>query len=343
MSERLRLASFAAVVFVSLFGAGEFAGWIRESLHGPNWWATDLDLVLRAGERLASAQPLYADPTFLYPPLAAILAAPLSVLDPFALSLAYVALKLGLTIVAVWVLTSGWELRDRGLVLTGLILSLPFLHDVFLGNANVLLVGAIVMAAHGRPTARSGVALGLVTAVFAKPLVIPVLVWLLVFRRKVFVGVVAAGLTATAAGLLATGPPAYLAWASALVGGGRFAAPFAGNHGVTALMPELWAPVAVVTAIGLVLVLARRGPQVGLIWAVTSGILLAPYAGTYSALPIAVALPVIGPRAPWLALAIVAVSPIVTTHPLPFYAAGILLAALTLRDAPDAGSSRGSA
>jgi hypothetical protein len=211
VSERLRLASFAAVVFVSLFGAGEFAGWIGESLRGPSWWATDLDLVLRTGERLAFAQPLYSDPKFLYPPLAAVLAAPLAVLDPFALSLAYVALKLGLTIVAVGVLTSGWALRDRGLVLAGLILSLPFLHDVFLGNANVWLAVAIAMAAHGRPTARGGVALGLVTAVFAKPLVIPVLVWLLVFRRQVLVGVVATGLAATLIGLLATGPSSYLA------------------------------------------------------------------------------------------------------------------------------------
>jgi hypothetical protein len=101
----------------------------------------------------------------------------------------------------------------------------------------------------------------------------------------------------------------------------------------------LWAPVAVVTAIGLVLVLARRGPHVGLVWAVTSGILLAPYARNYSALPIAVALPMIGPRAPWLALAIVALSPIATTHPLPLYAAAILLTALALRDAPIAGET----
>ena len=101
----------------------------------------------------------------------------------------------------------------------------------------------------------------------------------------------------------------------------------------------MWAPVAAATAVGLLIVMAWRGPRVGLVWAVTSGILLAPYAGTYSALPIAVALPVIGPSAPLLALAIVAVSPIATTHPLPFYAAAILLAALTLREAPDEGEA----
>ena len=69
-----------------------------------------------------------------------------------------------------------------------------------------------------------------------------------------------------------------------------------------------------------------------LAWAMTSGILLAPYAGTYAALPIALALPAIGPLAPGFALAIVAASPIATTHPLPFYAAAILLGSLALRD-----------
>ena len=89
----MRLAWFAAVAFVAIFGVAEFAGWIAECMRGPSWWATDLYLVLDAGGRLASGQPLYADPRFLYPPLAAVVAAPLTALDPFALSLAYLALK----------------------------------------------------------------------------------------------------------------------------------------------------------------------------------------------------------------------------------------------------------
>jgi len=332
VNPRLRLAWFAAVAFVAIFGAAEFWRWIAESLRGPSWWATDLYLVLDAGGRLAAGQPLYADPRFLYPPLAAVVAVPLTALDPFAMSVGYAALKLALTSVAVLALTIGWRARSRTLVLVGLIASLPFLHDVFLGNANVLLVAAIAMAAFARPTPRSGIALGVVAAIFAKPLIVPVLVWLLVFRRPVLLGTVVAGLAATAVGLIAAGPSAYIAWVSALIAGGRYATPFAGNHGVTALAPELWAPVAVVTTAAFVLVLAKRGPGVGLVWAVTCGILLAPYAGTYSALPIAVALPVIGPVAPLLALAIVAVSPIATTHPLPIYAAAILVAALFLRE-----------
>ena len=156
MNPRMRLAWFAAVAFVAIFGAAEFAGWIAECVRGPSWWATDLAIVLDAGQRLVLGQPLYADPRFLYPPLAAVVAAPLTVLDPFALSLAYVALKLTLTAIAVLALTSGWRSGDRGLVVVGLVMSLPFLHDVFLGNANVLLVAAIAMAAFGRQTPVAG-------------------------------------------------------------------------------------------------------------------------------------------------------------------------------------------
>src|SRR5450759_3326179 len=199
----------------------------------------------------------------------------------------------------------------------------------------------MALSVFGRPTPRSGVLLGLAAAVFAKPFLAPVLLWLLVFRRPVFAGTVAAGLTATAAGVLLAGPSAYVAWASALAAGSRYAEPFAGNHGVTALAPELWAPVAAATAVALLLVLARRGPRLGIAWATTAAILLAPYVGTYGALPIVLALPAIGPLAPALALVIVAISPIATTHPLPFYAAGIMLASLALRERRTSGENLG--
>jgi Glycosyltransferase family 87 len=341
MSSRMRLGWFAAVVFVAIFGLGEVAGWIGESLRGPSWWAIDLQLVLDAGNRLGSGQPVYADPKFLYPPLAAVIGRPLAVFDWFTLSLVYAVTKVALAVLAVRAVTYGWRPPDRVLAIVGLVCSLSFLHDLMLGNANVLLVGAMAVAAFGRATPRNGALLGLAAAVFAKPLLAPMLLWLLVFRRPVLAGTMIAGLVATAAGMLIAGPSTYVAWISALAAGGQYAEPFAGNHGVTALIPSLWAPVAAVTAVSLVLVLIRRGPRVGLAWAAASGILLAPYVGTYGALPVALALPAIGPLAPGLALLIVAVSPIATTHPLPFYAAGIMLAALALKEQRAASSGVG--
>ncbi len=332
MSKRARLAWFAAVMFVAIFGVAEFVGWILESVGGPSWWAIDFQMVVDAGRRLIDGVPLYSDPKFLYPPLAAVVGAPLTLVDPMAASIAYAAAKVGLAAACTVGLTSGWARRDRLLAFLGVLTCLPFLHDLFLGNVNTLIVAAMVPAIFGAPRARSGILLGFVAAAFAKPLIVPVLLWLLVWRRPAFVGAVVAGLGATACAALVAGPGSYEEWLRALAAGTQYAAPFAGNHGVTALVPQLYAPVAAVTAIGLVLVLWRRGPRVGLAWACASGILLAPYAGTYSALPIALALPAIGPLAPMFALAIVALSPIATTHPLPFYAAAILLGSLALRE-----------
>jgi len=50
----LRLAWFAAVAIFAIFGAAEFGRWITESLRGPSWWATDLDLLPDADARSAS-------------------------------------------------------------------------------------------------------------------------------------------------------------------------------------------------------------------------------------------------------------------------------------------------
>jgi hypothetical protein len=258
---------------------------------------------------------------------------PLASLDFLGISIFYAVVKVVLAAAAVLVLSPGVAAGPRVLATLTLVGSLPFVHDVLLGNANVVLVAAMVPALLLAPRMRSGILLGIVAAIFAKPLLAPVLLWLLVWRRPVLGGALVGGLGATGLGVLLAGPANYLDWFWALVGGSRYAAPFVGNHGVSALLPDLWLPVAVVTAIALLWVLARSGPQTGLTWAAASGILLAPYAGTYSALPIALAVPGMLRSSPTAALLIVALSPIATTHPLPFYAAAILLLALRSREA----------
>jgi len=335
---RWRLAWFGAVGFVTLFGLAQFAGWVLGSITGASWWAEDLRLVLDAGARLAGGGDPYANPKFLYPPAAALVGAVFAPLDPLLVSVVYALGKvvLGATCVA-WA-TRGWGRYPRILAVLGVTCSLPFLHDVMLGNANVLLVAAAMVALFATDRPRSGLALGVVTALFAKPLLVPILLLLLARRRRTFSGLVAGGLAVTAAGVLAAGPARYLDWVDALRAGSRYASPFAGNHGVTALLPEAWLPVAAVTGIGLVAVLWRGSWPMAVTWAVTSGILLAPYAGTYAALPVALAMPLFGPAMPLLAVLITTLSPVATTYGLPFFAAAVLVAALRLRPALLAGA-----
>jgi Glycosyltransferase family 87 len=341
MSARMRLGWFAAVVFVVLFGLGELAGWIGESLRGPSWWAIDF-VTYDAARRVADGAALYADPKYLYPPLASLLGIPFLLVDRFSASLILAAVKILLAAYSVMWLTPGWTVGSRALAMVTLVTSLPFLHDLMLANTNVLLVAAMVPAMFGQSRPRNGVLLGLATAAFAKPLVIPVVLWLAIWRRGSFVGAAIAGAAGSVLAAVVLGPGSYADWvASVRAGSVWLSEPFIGNHGVTALSPALWAPIAAVTAIATLGVLAMRGPRVGLVWAAASGILLAPYAGTYGALPVVLALPAIGPLAPVLALVIVAISPIATTHPLPFYAAGIMLASLALRERGAAGTSVG--
>jgi hypothetical protein len=340
VTPRRRLAWFAAVAFIVIFGLGELASFVIQSFGPASWWGIDLKLVLDAGSRLAAGADIYSDPRFLYPPLAAVVGEPLAPLSFDIVSVAYAVLKVAIAVVCVASLTGSWRLGARVLAVVGLVMCLPFLHDVMLGNANVVLVAAALPAVMGPRRSTSGVLLGLATAVVAKPFVLPIFLWLLVWRRSVFLGAVVSGLAATALGAVIAGPSAYLDWVGALAAGTRYAAPFVGNHGVTALVPELWLPIAAVVGVGLIVVLVGRGPETGLAWAVTAGLLLAPYAGTYSALPIALALPGMAILAPSMALVVVAVSPLATTHPLPIYAAAILIGTLAYRESRTGAASR---
>jgi Glycosyltransferase family 87 len=342
LTPRRRLAWFAVTAYVALYGIGELYQWVFiDPAGGPGWWGIDLKLAIDAGARFAAGQPLYADPKFLYPPLAAVLAAPLHNLEFLPVSWAYAGLKIAIAVAAVLWLGRSLAPRWQAAAILMLVLSVPFLHDLMLGNANALLVGAMVPALFGRDRPGNGILLGLATAVFAKPLVVPILLWLLVWRRRTLLGTVSAGLVATALGVLVAGLDDYLDWLRALVGGTRYAAPFAGNHGVTALAPELWLPIAGITLAGLVYVLVRRSSSTGIAWAATAGLLIAPYAGTYSALPMALAVPGFLVTAPTFTLVMVGLSTIGTGFALPFYAAAALLAAILTGPARAAGQLSG--
>lgn len=343
-SRRWNLGWFAAGTAVALLGLGDFIVWVGQAWGTDGWWGIDLRLVLDAGSRLASSEPLYADSRVFDAPLAVLVGRLLGWIDFDLLSVGLAILKFALAAMCVAALTPGWRLRSRILAFAAVAFSLPFLHDVMLGNVNVFLVAAMVPAIFGRPRGYNGVPLGLLAAAFPKPLLLPVLLWLLVWRPRVFGATVGSAVAGAALPAVLLGPGVYGAWLAALQGTQRFASPFAGNHGVSALLPELWGAVAAITALGLVVVVAKRGPTVGLAWAVTSGILIAPYAGTYAALPIAIAVPPLAAVAPFLAIAIVALAPIAVTHALPLYAAGILVVSLAVREpelAPTAWRARG--
>ena len=114
LTPRHRPAWFAVTAFVAVFGVGEFARWVFvDPAGGPGWWGIDLKLVIDAGGRFATGQPIYSDPKFLYPPLAAIVAAAVAI--PRSLAM----LRMGAAAIAADPLGEGTGQRLDGGVVAG--------------------------------------------------------------------------------------------------------------------------------------------------------------------------------------------------------------------------------
>jgi len=130
-------------------------------------------------------------------------------------------------------------------------------------------------------------------------MVLVFLLWALLWRPRATAGAALAGLLASVVALAIAGPDAYGAFIGQLAGGVGLR--FRGNYGLSLISPELAVVAGAVVGVSLVIVLLRRGPVTGLVWATAGGIFLAPYTGTYAGLPLLVALPAMIGVAPWLA------------------------------------------
>lgn len=276
------------------------------------WFALDGRRLLAASSAwLAGGEP-YAVQGFVYSPVALVLAAPWTLLPQALAVLAWIATSAALAAIATARTLQTRPLLEVLIGVVGVIGFLPMLADLALANVTIVLVVAIL------PVLRTnriwaGLAFGVLAAAFPKPLVIPILLWALVWRRQAVIGVVLGGLVATAIAALIAGPTTFGAFLSTLMSGGGISFRFLGNYGISLVSPALALVVGLLSAAAFVIVLLRRGVVVGLAWAGAVGILIAPYAGIYASLPMLVALPglaAIAPGRAWVAaLAIVLVAP----------------------------------
>jgi len=124
-------------------------------------------------------------------------------------------------------------------------------------------------------------------ALAPKPLLLPVLVWMMVWRRRALTAALLATLTLTCLGVVLMGPDQYRQWISVLTGAGResvsgtFSLSLAGNFSLWPLDP---ARIALAAAIGAATLWAiLRECSRGFVAALFAGLLLAPYTGLYAA------------------------------------------------------------
>ena len=222
----------------------------------------------------------------LYPPLTAIVAQPLTWLSPTAAAI--LMTFIGVVILAAGLIseTRGRAVVDRVLIAVAAFGFAPVVYELLLGQVTLVLAATLYSAARREDSYRSGLFLGLVLAVAPKPMLLPVLAWMLVWRRRALAAAMATTLAMTGLGVALTGLDQYRQWLSVITGagqasvGGSFALSLSGNYSLWPLDPIKIVVAVVIGAATLWAIL--REPSRGFVAALLAGLLLAPYTGLYA-------------------------------------------------------------
>ena len=241
------------------------------------WWP--LAWMNLDGDRMVSASKIYLNggdpyslPGYLYSPFAPILTAPLAI-APFGLGVLFL-IKVELV--------AGYTWRLFGpLAAVAVLLSPPISSDLLLGNVNLVLIAAAVWAVSSDRFV-SGAALGILLAAFPKPMFLPILLWMAMYRRHATIGVLAGLAVSSAIGAALAGPSAYLGYAELLLRGGGVTSHFVGNAGLTFNDPTAGFVVGLAALAAFLWSLSTRDPPTSLMIAAAAGMLVGTYQPLYS-------------------------------------------------------------
>jgi hypothetical protein len=298
----------------------------------PTYLGLDGSRVLEASRLWLSGQDPYADPQFIYAPVSLVLAAPFAVLGDIPGLIIIAAIGVVLALVGV----AGSARSRTAFVLgsIGILAFWPFLADLLLVNVTIELGFAMWLIVRGGRT-RDGIPLGILAAAVPKLMLVPFLVWAVVWRRPSAIGAVVAGSIVGLLGVVLLGLDLHVEWLRSLTSG-AFSLEFGGNHSISVVSPVLGLITAAAFALTfIVLVLRTRGAIVGLIWAIGTGILVSPYVGDYALLPMAVGWPLFLGLVPTLAIASAATAMLASVLFYPLVALLLLILLLLPRDLED--------
>jgi hypothetical protein len=242
----------------------------------------------------------------LYPPPGAFLLAPLSPLGPEAGLWTWFAIKVAIVVACVFDATRGRPLLVRVVAFAFMATLLGLLDDLWLGNVSILIAATIYLAvSRDRPWA--SVPLGLALGLVAKPFLVPVVLWFLIYRRHFAAALIGAAATATVVAIVFMGLGAYREYIDAL----RVATgiDLSYGQGLAALAPPLLIPASVV--VGLVflgLLWKSRDESSVLVWSLLVGLVAAPYVVPYSVVPVFAAIPLFAQHHPTRTLVLAAVA-----------------------------------
>ena len=267
-SGRPMLVAIAAMNLIT----GGVAAWILAPLS----FGSDVDFLRRGGQGLLDGTPVH---DFVFSPLCAALAVPLALMPAMAASITITMLELGILLLGVRLETARLRPMDRLLVGVAVVTAVPVVNELLLGQVTLLIAASIYPLRDGDGRVR-GVPLGIALALVPKPLLLPLLAWMIVWRRRALAGAIASAAILTLAGLILIGPGAYAAWVDALEGAGRISR----EANFSIWSSGLTVPAAAVAALVLAaFAWSLAEPRRGFVGALTAALLLAPYTLLYAA------------------------------------------------------------
>lgn len=250
---------------------------------GPRIYGTDANTYRTCAQSVVDG----ADCGFLYPPLAALAARPLTWVDPTTASIVMTLIGIAILAAGVGLETRGKAVVDRVLVLVAAITFAPVVYELILGQVTLIIAAAIYPVARRGDAFRTGLPLGIALALAPKPLLLPLLLWMLVWRRHALAGTLVTAAALTCLGVVLAGPDRYQSWLSVVTtagsqsAAGTFALSINGNYSLWPLT-QWTLLLAVVVGAATVWTILRDGPR-GFVAALLAGLLLAPYTGLYAA------------------------------------------------------------
>jgi hypothetical protein len=288
-------------------------------------WSIDGDHALAVARRFLSGESPY-DPAYLYSPLAIAFTIPWTVLPQDVALVGWALVKLLVAAVVVAWVTRDLVVGDRVVAIVASVTFIGVLHDAALGNVNVLIVAAVALTIGLPDRWASGVPLGLILAAVPKPWLLPFLIWAIAFRRRSLGGAFLTAGVATFVGVLIAGPGMYETYLRNLGTAPDFS-PYDFNLAFTHATPELALVMALVAVVVLIAIMVGGDEDAALVAAIAAGVLVSPYLGFYSAVPLLLTIRPLVRIARRAALVLVGVGPILTVLALPWLAVALVVTA----------------
>jgi hypothetical protein len=270
---------------VAVAAMNAITGLAAAAILAPGSFGQDADVFRACAVFVAAGRSGFCG--FLYSPLTALIARPLTWVSPTTAMVAMSLAGLAILVAGVTLETRGQARVDRVLVAVAALGFAPVVYELLLGQTTLLIAAALYPVARRRDAFRNGIPLGIVLALAPKPLLLPVLLWMAVWRRQALAAALLATLTLTGVAIALLGSDQYREWLSVLMGAGResvagtFPLSLRGNFSLWPLDP---ARLALASAVGgaTLWAILRDCPR-GFVASLLAGLLLAPYTGLYAA------------------------------------------------------------